>query len=202
MNKKVRKTDIRIKKTYDKLYDSFFELLSEKTFENISILDICNKAGIHRATFYKHFLDKQDFITFCCNRLLYSLGFGNDIILLEESEETKLMYISVCRKIIDFVCENKKIAKDIFSSGGAYGLCEVLNNSLSDLFEKRLNKIVQNGGNIISPIPMLSNFYAGGIVSILKWWVLDGDKYTKDDILRFAVTRFAEAENTFNSNTT
>lgn len=196
----VRKTDIRIKKTYDKLYAAFFELLAEKPFSSISILDICEKANIHRATFYKHFVDKQDFISFCCNRLLDTLNLTNDVNLLDESDESKTMYINICRKVINFVYENKSFIADITSSPGAHIFAESFLNSFTDMFEKRLNKVVQNGGTILSPIPMLSTFYAGGIVSLLKWWVLDGEKYTKDDILRFAVARFSEAENTFIQN--
>lgn len=56
--------DLRVQKTYKGLLEAFEGLLLEKEFESISVTEICDAAMIRRPTFYKHFLDKYDFITF------------------------------------------------------------------------------------------------------------------------------------------
>lgn len=196
-NSAVRKPDIRVKKTYDKLYSAFFEILVEKSYESITVLDLCERAGVHRATFYKHFLDKQDFVSFCCNRLLDDLDLTNEIRFLGEGEDAKNVYINMCRKVINFVYENRQFINDIASAPGAGAFNNTLLHSFTDLFEKRLTKVVASGGFLASPIPMLASYYAGGIVSLLKWWAVEGERYSKEDILRFAVTRFNEAEVSF-----
>lgn len=56
--------DLRVQKTYKALVEAFEGLLHEKEFESISVTEICDAAMIRRPTFYKHFLDKYDFITF------------------------------------------------------------------------------------------------------------------------------------------
>lgn len=56
--------DLRIQKTYKSLIENFEELLNTKEFEDISVTEICEAAMIRRPTFYKHFLDKYDFLTF------------------------------------------------------------------------------------------------------------------------------------------
>ncbi|MFZ1689758.1 MAG: TetR family transcriptional regulator, partial [Trichococcus flocculiformis] len=56
--------DLRVQKTYKALVEAFERLLLEKEFESISVTEICDAAMIRRPTFYKHFLDKYDFITF------------------------------------------------------------------------------------------------------------------------------------------
>ena len=56
--------DLRVQKTYKALVEAFERLLLEKEFESISVTEICDAAIIRRPTFYKHFLDKYDFITF------------------------------------------------------------------------------------------------------------------------------------------
>ena len=193
----VRKPDIRVKKTYDKLYSAFFELLTSQPFENISVLDLCEKAEVHRATFYKHFLDKQDFVSFCCTRLLENLNLANEMQIIGEGDESKALYVNMCKKVIRFVHDNRSFIKEITSSPGAETFNDTLLRSFADLFEKRLTKVVSGGGVLGSPIPMLANYYAGGIVSLLKWWAIDGEKYTEDDVLRFAVTRLNEAEISF-----
>lgn len=199
-NGTVRKTDIRVKKTYDKLYSTFFTTLSEIPYENITVLDLCERAGVHRATFYKHFLDKQDFVSFCCGRLLEELDLTSEIRFLGEGEESKAVYINVCKKVINLVHDNKQFILDIVSSPGTGAFTDTLLRSFTDLFERRLANVVASGGVLTSPVPMLASFYAGGIVALLKWWIIEGEKYTKDDILRFAVKRFNEAELSFLQN--
>ena len=50
-----KKEDLRVKITKQLLYDAMFDLLRDNRFENIKVTDICDKAEIHRTTFYKHF---------------------------------------------------------------------------------------------------------------------------------------------------
>jgi len=60
----MEKLDLRVQKTYKSLIETFEDLLHEKEFEKISVTEICDAAMIRRPTFYKHFLDKYDFLTF------------------------------------------------------------------------------------------------------------------------------------------
>ncbi len=52
------KLDPRIKRTRSLILNAFMEILPEKGFQAVSVLDITEKAGINRATFYAHFPDK------------------------------------------------------------------------------------------------------------------------------------------------
>ncbi len=56
--------DLRVQKTYTALFASLTKLIQTKDFEDISVTEICDGALIRRQTFYKHFLDKYDFLTF------------------------------------------------------------------------------------------------------------------------------------------
>lgn len=54
--------DIRIYKTKQNIYHCLIDLLEVKTFNKITIKDICNQAMISKSTFYAHFKDKYDLI--------------------------------------------------------------------------------------------------------------------------------------------
>ena len=56
-----KKIDLRIIKTYNKLTDAFGEMMKTHSFDEISVFDLCERAKVRRATFYKHFDDKYDF---------------------------------------------------------------------------------------------------------------------------------------------
>ena len=54
--------DLRTARTYKLLKDSLLQLLSEKSFDNIKVNDICDLAMVHRTTFYSHFSDKYELL--------------------------------------------------------------------------------------------------------------------------------------------
>ena len=56
------KEDLRVQKTKAALFRAFYDLLAEKSFESITVNELCERAMVRRATFYKHYRDKQDFL--------------------------------------------------------------------------------------------------------------------------------------------
>lgn len=64
-------TDLRNKRTEMLIENSFIQLVRQQGFNNVSVIDISNKALINRQTFYRHYQDKyqlaakmiQDFVS-------------------------------------------------------------------------------------------------------------------------------------------
>jgi AcrR family transcriptional regulator len=52
------KIDPRIRRTRQMLFHAFQALLTEKTFDLITVQDIAERSTLNRATFYDHFADK------------------------------------------------------------------------------------------------------------------------------------------------
>ena len=52
--------NIEMSKSY--ITDALFSLMEEAPYDNISISDICKKAGVGRATFYRHFKTKEEVV--------------------------------------------------------------------------------------------------------------------------------------------
>ncbi|KIR02183.1 hypothetical protein P261_00997 [Lachnospiraceae bacterium TWA4] len=48
--------------THEKIIEIGMELLTEKGFDHISVIDICKQANISRASFYQHFTGKEQLI--------------------------------------------------------------------------------------------------------------------------------------------
>jgi AcrR family transcriptional regulator len=63
------KLDPRVKRTRVMILQSFEDLLAEKSFENISVQDVTDKAQINRATFYAHFQDKFALLDYSINQM-------------------------------------------------------------------------------------------------------------------------------------
>ena len=69
----MKKDDLRVIKTKLALYNALIDLMKYKTFEEIKVSDICNKALVNRSTFYSHFEDKYELLTDYINSLKIEL---------------------------------------------------------------------------------------------------------------------------------
>ena len=62
--------DIRVTKTQNRIRNGMMRLLKIKTYETITVKDICKESQISRTTFYSHYNDKEHFIYSHLNELL------------------------------------------------------------------------------------------------------------------------------------
>ena len=69
-----KKVDLRVQRTKKAILETFFSLLEEKHFSNISIIDICDRALINRGTFYTHFKDKDELL----EKIIYDMMISFD----------------------------------------------------------------------------------------------------------------------------
>ena len=57
-DRECEKTDPRVLRTRKLIGEAFLAVLTEKGFEDLSVQDVADRAGINRATFYAHYADK------------------------------------------------------------------------------------------------------------------------------------------------
>jgi len=57
-----RKTDRRIMRTRERLGDALIALMHEQNFDDITVKDVLDRAGVSRSTFYVHYSDKDDLL--------------------------------------------------------------------------------------------------------------------------------------------
>ncbi len=58
-----RSKDLRVRRTINSIRKAFFELVLEKNYNEISITELTERAGINRKTFYLHFSSLDDFVS-------------------------------------------------------------------------------------------------------------------------------------------
>ncbi|MGN1022866.1 MAG: TetR/AcrR family transcriptional regulator [Lachnospiraceae bacterium] len=50
--------------------DALLQLLKDRDYADLSVSDIAKQAGVHRATFYRHFSSKDEVLRCCLSRML------------------------------------------------------------------------------------------------------------------------------------
>lgn len=184
----MKKTDVRVQRTYSLLMSALMELMKEKDFENLSVSDICEKAGVHRATFYKHFNDKREFIQYCFINQLS--GIEIDGIIKDPTPENLKAGILYCvNEIFKFVDKNMNILETICSEKYYMSLGSTFLNELNNFCFEKFNYAIQAPGH---QVEILSTFYSSALIGVIRCYVTGNGVYSKNDIYRFLEHRIDE----------
>ena len=167
------KEDARVKKTKAKLFASFEELLSEKPFEDITINEVCIKADVRRATFYKHFTDKSDFILFLIKdvRERFEEEVWNS---RANTTPTKEYYIKYAESLMEYLLEKDVAIRKIVNSSIRSTFIAVFAQQNFVDTRNRLEASARAGMQLISTPDVVASMLVGGILCcILNWFEME-----------------------------
>ena len=104
-------TDLRVIKTKNLIYSTLIELMKEKSFEEIKVSDICEKALINRSTFYAHYEDKYELLVEFLNDLKEE--FKNQLDKNSKNLNNREYYIELIKLFLEHVESKKEIYNSI-----------------------------------------------------------------------------------------
>lgn len=176
------KEDLRIVRTRALLCKALMELLEEMPFEKITVQDICNKALVHRATFYNHFEDKEHLLEYMIDEIKEELF--NATVKNEHYSTPKEMYMSLISNAIDYVEKNRQkllVITNINSLEKIIGLLlTTLKRSLRYLTSKNEYKV-----KFAIPTDVLLDFLSGGITNMGLSWLQSSNPCSKAELLDY-----------------
>src|SRR5262245_38237045 len=89
--------DPRARRTRQMLCDALIDLVSERGFDAVTVGDIAARAGVNRATFYRHYQDKYDLVARIFEDEVAAMGsaLGSPEIGLEDvdPEQTPVAWV-------------------------------------------------------------------------------------------------------------
>lgn len=179
--KQEKKEDLRIKRTKNLLVKALFELLAEKSIDKISVLDICDRAAVHRTTFYKHYEDKYDLLTYSLNK--WQEEILPESILSMDFESAKLFSLHIMTNIIENIDSKKDLFLRILTNNQYTVMPRLIINALGD----RLRFLADNTNLIQNEVPVeiTAMFFSGGFSSLIIWWLSNKETATKDQLIAY-----------------
>lgn len=193
------KGDLRVRRTYKLLSQALLSLLLEKSFEEIFVTDICERAMVHRTTFYKHFEDKYHLLDFCVQELIRT--FEGDEKLLISAENMKDYYMGLIRKSLEYMIENKELFLTGILRAGNNSVLPMLSRSIYNLIETKLKENEKLGIYHKVPCSVIAQFYAGALMSASIWWLESDTPISIDEMVSYISLLINEKSYTFTEGT-
>lgn len=178
-SEEIKKEDLRVRRTYKLLSQALMSLLMEKSFEEIFVTDICERAMVHRTTFYKHFEDKFHLLDFCVKELVFT--FEKDNGILKTAVTTKDYYMGLIRESLEYIMANKKLfLTGLLRSSNVFPM---LQRSICQLIESKLAENEKLGIHHTIPCAIISQFYSGALLTAATWWLENDTPISIDEMV-------------------
>lgn len=177
------KTDRRIVKTKIQIKQAFLSLLSEKSFELITIKDITGRADINRGTFYLHYVDKYNLLEQYENEIFEKMN-----IIIDIATNTKLTVNLLKEERMPIITEILQLMKD-----EAPFLKLILGPNGDPLFQEKMRQIfVQTIEQYIFneldesqfkfPFELIITYISNAHLGVLTYWLQHDMQQSPEEI--------------------
>lgn len=176
--KKRNHHDRRVRRTQKLIRKAFLQLIAEKEYHQITVTDIIQKADYNRATFYRHYHDKDDLVTEIIDRQIDL--FIDAFIYPYRYEE--VIDIGNIRKdqivLFDHILEHK----DFYSLWNRLktvpGFAPKYTNCINVIFKEKIvvTRSLEKGVDK----ELYTQFYAFGLAGIIFSWIGNGFQQSPD----------------------
>lgn len=175
-----KQLDLRIQKTRKALTVALYDLLCEKSLDEITVTELCDRAVIRKATFYKHFGDKTELLAYMIQEL-QRISLEENAIGYDEKVPSSY-YIGVFRYFIDFLDSNERFIKSVLSSNASATAETIMSEQIELDIRQHLKK--EKSEAFAQYSAMLAALYTGAAVNCGKWWITQEKRPDKEQIIR------------------
>ncbi len=178
MNKNL---DLRVRRTYSCLLNAMLELLKEKSLEDITVNELCDRAIVGRGTFYKHFSDKYDFFSFSLGEMFEHY--------LEEAEngindsDPRSYYVAFFKAYIQFVETNREYFGPLTSSSMTSVMLFSTSDTLSQKLENHFQKNMEEGYSLCITPTAAARFLTGAMAQSARYLIEHREEPSKEDFV-------------------
>lgn len=164
--------DKRVKYTKKVIADTLLELLDEKEISKITISELCIKANINRATFYRYYVDVYDLLA------TIEKEFVEEIKNTPVSETDTVLTFS--EELLTVFSNNKKLVKILFNANNNIYFLE---DVLELVYEKcRIKWLIENQDLEDKDIEYASIFLFNGALGLINYWVQNDFDQSIEDL--------------------
>jgi AcrR family transcriptional regulator len=183
--------------TRQKLLDAAQEVIVNKGYTQVEILDITEQANVSRGTFYQHFRNKQE-----CVRALMQQGFD---ALSEEISGSKVAFPSrpewamrSFSRVFNWADENRALLTVMVGGTVSPELNAFGRDYMTQVIERHILEdpvLLEQSQPRLYPADVLAQIITGMVIQVLGWWLNNETDHTPEqmgtmlrDIVFYGVT--------------
>lgn len=182
-------TDIRYLRTEKLIFDAFTKLLSQKSYDKITIQDIADEAMINRTTFYAHYADKDQLQKGIQEQMMMELSDMIDAAQITKGDTIKVKKAE--RLLTNFyrtLEKNQAIAKIVLLSISheilQANFAKLLHDKYADILDK-LN-VIESGESV--PTDFVVAYLTSIFTGTLLWWIKSDFDMSAKDLAHLVIT--------------
>ena len=165
-----RKPDRRIERTRSRLGNSLIALIQEKPIDEVTLREVLDRAGVGRSTFYVHYRDKDDLF-------LSELEQGLEMWTTTLSRQQEISNrVAPVAEFFAHVASAKRLYRALVNSGRIEAFFELAQGYFARGIEQRIKQSTDLRNPHQHELTACSNAFAGGLLSLLRWWLDRGAK--------------------------
>ena len=163
-----KKGDQRVRRTRDRLGDALVELLAQQPFDDITVQQVLERAGVSRSTFYTHYRDKNDLF------LSDAEDFWQSMATALSRFGDKSERVAPVHELFAHIAEARPFYDVLLQSGRMPDVMELGLGHFARGIEQRLNEIPRARTIPADRRGAIAHGLAGSLFSLLTWWVQHG----------------------------
>ena len=170
---------------------ALIELLNKKSFEFITIKEICKKAGVNRSTFYLHYDNTTDLLYETIDNLnkeFFSCFAEEDKDIDKKiADKQKEDLVLITPKYLMPYLNHVKNNKLVYQVSAKYPALMKSNEKYKDLQNKIFFPILKNFGVDDKEGKYISAYYINGTYAIIDEWIKNGCREDAADICKLII---------------
>lgn len=177
--------DLRVRRTYKFLWKALIELLMERNFEEISVTEICDRAMVHRTTFYKHYEDKYGLLAHGIQDELKSLFTSIDWVLNSVQTDGHKDALAYYTALFEHIHSNISFYSVMLCGKELGQFTDVLQRALTERLKLRLQS---KSSTLEMPEDLHATVQGAAIVATITWWLKHNCPYTPTEMTEYLRT--------------
>lgn len=176
--------DARQRYTKESLYSAFLTLLEEKAVSDIAVVEICDRAGVSRKTFYKYYSDQFALLMGMQDDLFEDY---RDLIATEEPNIFK-----IAPQLIGWADKNRVLVKAIFANRGEGNFIDRMCDDLFSIYRESWE--AANPTMAPQDVEALFYYVVSGLIGLVRHWLVDRPELTAEQVIgqAFALMRLSD----------
>lgn len=168
--------DRRVDRTRSLLKNALFSLVSRKSYESITVDEICEMANVGRSTFYAHYTGKDDLKRSGIDDHLRKLLVAHQRDILNRVEGPVACRFGFSLAMFEHARDHKQLYRALVGGRGGAVALGTIRKIISDLVRDELAASTNNNATQVIPRAFVVEYVVGAYMAVLTWWLDKGAK--------------------------